>query len=117
MSRVVMEIDSSSAPWSAIRRRHRLVLPAPEGLATIRRTPRRGVRSFDILDLLPQLFDHGLEVEADSGERGGSRFRAEGVRLPHEFLHQEVEFPPGGGLLQQGAGGGDVGREAVELLA
>src|SRR5690606_16610276 len=104
MPRVVMDTDSSSPPWSAIRRRHRLVLPAPEGLATIRRTPRRGVRSFDILDLFPQLFDDGLELEADSGERGGSRFRAQGVRLAHEFLHQEVVFPSGGGLLQHGAG-------------
>src|SRR6478672_13974215 len=101
MPRVVMEIDSSSPPWSAIRRRHRLVLPAPDGLATIRRTPRRGVRSFDILDLFAQLFDDGLQFEADSGERGRSRFRAEGIRLAHKFLHQEVEFSSGGGLLQQ----------------
>ena len=65
MPRVVMETESSSPPWSAISRRHSDVLPAPEGLATIRRTPRRGVRSFDILDLLTQLFDDGLELQAD----------------------------------------------------
>ena len=79
------------------RLRVSVVLPAPEGEDSTSIRPRRAMRrvmslaSFDVLHLLAQLVDHGLQLEADRGQRAVVGLGAERVGLAVEFLRQEVE--------------------------
>ena len=71
---MVTETDMVMLGSAASRRRDSVVLPAPEGDDMTSSRPRRGMSvmdcsSLDVLDLLAQLVDDGLEVEADRGQR------------------------------------------------
>src|SRR5271155_2933536 len=48
--------------------------------------------SFDVLSLLAELVDRGLECEPHARQRDVRRFRAERVRFTIEFLRQEIEL-------------------------
>src|SRR3990170_2628315 len=74
--------------------------------------------SLDVLHLLAQPLDRGLELEADAGELDVGRLGAQRVGLAVELLAQEVEPAPdrtAGG--EQAAGGCEMRRQAVQLLA
>ena len=74
--------------------------------------------SFDILHLLAQLLDGGLQPQPGGGQRRGGGFAAQRVGLAVELLHQEVEAAADGGALgDQGARRGDVAGEPVQFLA
>src|SRR3972149_4607116 len=73
--------------------------------------------SFDVLNLLAHLLDEQLELQARVGELLRDRFRAEGVRFPVQFLHEEIQ------ALADGAARGEdaaplleVRSQAVQLL-
>src|SRR5512139_3451293 len=111
---------SLSSNW-----RDRVVLPAPDGDDRTSINPRRWIAevplSFDILDLLPQALDGALQIDADARQLDVGRLRAQRVGLPIELLTEEIELAadrivrPRVG--EQRARLGDMGGEAVELLA
>src|SRR5258708_35573928 len=101
--------------------RARVVFPAPEGED---RTSIRPLlctsRPFllDILGLLAELIDRGLESESHARQLDIGGFRAQRVRLAIELLREEVELAPDGvGGLQQGPRLADVGVRAIQLFA
>src|SRR5579872_2460629 len=116
-SRVVADTESTSPPFSAIKRRESDVLPAPDGLETISINPRRDA-SLDILHLLAQLIDRRLEFEPDGRKRGRGRLRTQRVGLAHELLGQEVEPAADARAFgQQRTRRGDMRAQPVELFA
>src|SRR3954469_24531672 len=83
--------------------------PAPD-----RQAASPWVRSFDVLSLLSQLFDGGLEGQAGAGQLHVRRLGAEGIGFAVKFLTQEVELAADGAALgQHVAGGVDMGAQAV----
>src|SRR5665213_1390780 len=89
-ARVVTEIDRSSDGLSATSRRDSEVLPAPDGLETTSKSPRRA-RSLDILHLLTKLIDRGFQLQADPGQGGGGGLRTQGIGFAHEFLCKKIQ--------------------------
>ncbi len=64
-------------------------LPAPEGEASTIITPRRASSAIAYsrsLNLLAELVDDGLEVEADRRQLHGVGLGAQGIRLAVKFL-------------------------------
>ena len=55
---------------------------------------QRAPDSFQVLHLLAELLDHGLEFKSDIGELNIVRFGAQGVRFAVEFLGEKVEAAP-----------------------
>src|SRR4051794_11367570 len=103
-------VSADSSPSSL---REIVVLPAPEGEESTSIRPRRltsmkpdvaagavivpmspftGSPSLDVLDLLAQLLDGGLQVDADGGEADIGALGAEGVGFGVELLAEEVEL-------------------------
>src|SRR3954466_3325398 len=90
-----------------------VVLPAPEGEERTSISPRCLTStkpddpavplisgfSLDILDLLAQLLDRGLQLDADIGEADIGALGAERVGLAVELLAEEVELAPDGTAL------------------
>src|SRR5687768_1183018 len=56
---------------------------------------------FHILNLLAELLDGGLEVQADRRQGRELRLRAQGVGIAHEFLGQEVQPSSNGAVARQ----------------
>ena len=82
----------------------------------LRRHAHGGPRSFDVLDLLAQLLDHGLQLEPDPGQLHIRRLGAERVGLAVELLAQEVEPPPDRGrVAQQPAAPPPYGRSSRSI--
>ena len=112
-----------SSALSCISMRVSVVLPAPEGEDRIRIIPRR--LGFAILrshstfcDLLAELLDLRPEFKPLRGQRDVVRLGAEGVGLAAELLGEEIEPPADRpALVDEGAGGGDMRLQPVELLA
>src|SRR5690242_16530562 len=109
-----------------------VVLPAPEGEERTSISPRRLTSmkpddpaavlikssSLDVLDLLAQLLDRRLQVDADAGEADIGTLGAERVGLAVEFLAEEVELAPDGAALgDEVARRRDMGVQPVQLLA
>src|SRR3954447_19203346 len=106
------------------RLRVSVVLPAPEGEERMRRSPRRwwadasATALLHVLDLLAELLHGRLEIEADPRHGHVPGLGAERIGLPAELLRQEVEAPPNRPAgAQKVARRGDVGAQAVDLLA
>src|SRR5690349_3886682 len=80
--------------WTS--KRARVDLPAPEGEESTSISPRRPAiaASLDILNLLAELIDYRLHLEADPGKRAVARLGAERVYFPIQLLREEVETPP-----------------------
>src|SRR5436853_747127 len=78
-------------------------LPAPDGDDSTSIRPRRAIIGsvmtcpvplLDILDLLAELINRRFEAEADPGQAGVRRFRAQSVDLAIELLGQEIKLAP-----------------------
>ena len=73
--------------------------------------------SFDVLHLLAQLVDNGLQLEAIAGDVGIVGLRAQRVGFAVELLRQELELAPDRLLRgDQLARGSDVRAEPLHLL-
>src|SRR5215469_16715084 len=79
--------------WSLSSARTRLVLPAPEGAVTRNRRPRL----LKVLHLFPHLLDEHFQVHHLLGDGRILGLRTQGVGLPVELLHEEIQ-PPAHGL-------------------
>ncbi len=82
--RVVTETDSEMLGSCSKMAREMEDLPAPEGEASTIITPRRRElrhRPTQVLDLLAELVDDGLEVKADRRQLHGVGLGAQGIRL------------------------------------
>ena len=76
------------------------------------------MRLFQVLDLLAELIDHRLQLEADRGEPAVVRLGAERVDLAVELLGEEVEPASDRAALRPaGARGRDMRVQPVDLLA
>src|SRR5579863_7879882 len=112
-------------PSRSRMRRVIVVLPAPEGEDRTRSRPRlmpNGEpptdRLLDVLHLLAQLLDRGLEAETDARQGDVAGFRAQGVGLAVELLAEEIEAAADRrAFAQEVAGGGEMRLQAIELLA
>src|SRR2546423_12372178 len=69
----------------------RVVLPAPDGPETMNNVPS-GWKLLDILDLLADALDFGLQFYDERANRRGTRLRAHGVDLAQHLLGKEVEL-------------------------
>src|SRR5690606_34262154 len=117
--------------WS--RRREIVVLPAPEGEDRTSISPRRwmcdgsaasaasigrlSVALLNVLHLLAELLDDGLQVQADTGQLQVAGLGADRVRLAVQLLAEEVE--PAADRLPRGEqflGRADVGAQTIDLL-
>src|SRR3977135_1616333 len=75
-------------------------------------------RSFQILHLLAELLDHGLELKPNVRQLDIVRLRAQRIALAIELLRQEIELAPDRPTgLDEMARLRDVRDEAIELLA
>src|SRR6266567_8258182 len=75
-------------------------------------------RSFQILHLLAELLDHGLELKPDVRQLDIVRLRAQRIALAVELLRQEIELAPDWPAgLEQMARLRDVRDKAIEFLA
>jgi len=92
MARVVMLMERRSAGSCSSRARVTEVLPTPEGAAMTRQKGLRGIIGLlDVLDLLAELLDGGLELDDGVGRLDVEGFRGDGVGLPGQFLRQKIE--------------------------
>src|SRR5580698_5037436 len=91
MARVVAETESVMSLSLSSKRRDSVVLPAPDGEDSTSISPRRLI-SLDILRLLAELVDHGLERQPRAGKRDVGGFRAQRVGFAVELLRQEIEL-------------------------
>ncbi len=87
----------------SIRLRIRVVLPAPDGAESRKSSPcvraasnaaGGGVRSFDILHLLPDLFTEQPGIQPELHDARVAAFGAQGIELAQQLLGEEVEVPP-----------------------
>ena len=75
-------------------------------------------RSFQVLHLLAELLDHGLQFQTDVGQLDVVRLRAQRIGFAVELLRQEVELAPDRAAgIDQPARLRHMGDEPVELLA
>src|SRR5205814_9284271 len=93
-----------------------VVFPAPDGPETMNNVPS-GWKLLDILDLLADALDFGLQFYDERSNGRGARLRAHGVDLAQHLLREEVELFAGrlagfDGLLHLI----DVMREPRQLL-
>src|SRR3954462_6754331 len=110
--------------WScSIRLRVSVVLPAPGGDDRISNSPRRPKTApsatplLHVLDMLPELIDGRLQIEADPRHGHVVGLGAERVRLPAEFLGQEVETAADRAAgAQEVSRGGDMRAQAVDFF-
>src|SRR5579859_3887192 len=72
-----------------------VVFPAPDGPETMNKVPSAW-KLLDILDLLANPFDLGLQFYNEGAQRRGTRLRSHGVDLAQHLLREEVEFLAGG---------------------
>src|SRR5689334_670249 len=98
-------METLRLPSRSTRRRVIVVLPAPEGEERTRSRPRRPISGelmralFDVLHLLAELLDPGLELEADPGQLDVRRLGAERIGLAVELLAEKIETPASGATL------------------
>ena len=75
------------------------------------------MESLQILYLLADLFDLGLHVDDEMGDLRVPGLRADGIGLPVDLLHEEVQLSPGGLIrihdLREGL---EMGIQPDELL-
>src|SRR3954471_4085021 len=82
--------------------RDSVVLPAPDGDDNTSIRPRRAIvvlllpRAilFQVLHLLAELLDHGLELQPDVGQFEIVGLGAQGIRFAVELLGEKVELAP-----------------------
>src|SRR3990172_4806534 len=110
-------------PGSSSRsRRDSVVLPAPEGddntsMRPLLAMPVSISPSLDVLDLLAQLIDDGLELEPGPADLDVGSFRADRVRLAIELLRQKFEFASNRLVaLDELVGCRDMSAQTIELL-
>src|ERR1051326_7838849 len=72
----------------------RVVFPAPDGPETMNNVPS-GWKLLDILDLLADALDFGLQFYDEGSDRRGARLRAHGVDLAQHLLREKVELLAG----------------------
>jgi hypothetical protein len=73
--------------------------------------------SLDVLDLLAQLIDDSLELEAGPADLDVGSFRAHRVRFAIELLRQKFEFAPDRlAALDELVGCRNMRAQAIELL-
>src|SRR5512141_444563 len=103
---------------SSRTRRISVVLPAPEGDDTMKRSPRViGRLSFDVLDLFLESLELRLQVEDELRRSGLPDLRAGRVHLTVQLLREVVEAAADGAVGSEEAPRlGEVRLEAVDLL-
>src|SRR5207248_6843555 len=72
-----------------------VVFPAPDGPETMNSVPS-GWKLLDILNLLADALDFGLQFYDERPNRRRTRLRAHGVDLAQHLLREEVELLAGG---------------------
>ena len=107
--------------------RDSVVLPAPDGDDSTSIRPRRAIglgswharhRSLQVLHLLAELLDHGLELQADIGQLDVVGLGAQRIRFAVELLRQKIELAADRAAVgEQLARLRDMRGEPVELLA
>ena len=100
--RVVTETDSSMPRSAVSSMRDSVVLPAPDGDDSTSIRPRRAIRLafapsraialLQVLHLLAELLDHGLELQPDIGQFDVVGFGAQRIGFAVELLGQEIEL-------------------------
>src|SRR4051794_25791776 len=71
-----------------------VVFPAPDGPETMNSVPS-GWKLLDILDLLADALDLGLQFYDEAADGRGARLRAHGVDLAEHLLREEIELLAG----------------------
>src|SRR4029079_11705657 len=119
-SRVVCEIDISTPGSSSRSRRANVVLPAPDGDDKTSINPLRAESispSFDVLHLLAQLIDHGLELHAGAADLEIGGLGADRVGFAVELLCEKIELPPDRLIFRkQVPRSRDMRAQAIELF-
>ena len=115
---MVAETENRIVGSQARKRLDRVDFPAPEGEERIMRRPRLLVMLlFHVLYLFAHLVDHRFEVQPDPSKCDRLRLGTQGVGLPIEFLHQEIELAPGRAALgDQFARGLDMCVQAIQFF-
>src|SRR5215212_3900611 len=83
-----------SGSSSATTRLMRVVFPAPDGPDTMNKVPSEW-KLLDILNLLADALDLGLQFYNHGPDVRRARLRAHGIDLPQHLLGEEVELLPG----------------------
>src|SRR5215212_7641341 len=86
--------------WSRTRLMS-VVFPAPDGPDTMNKVPS-GWKLLDILYLLANALDFGLQFYNDGSQPRGARLRAHRVHLAQHLLREKVELLAGGLLAADG---------------
>src|SRR4029450_1659634 len=87
-ARVCGEPETRRPSTSRRTRATTVVLPAPEGAET---TITTGARSLNVLHLLAEALDLGLEPDQVANRVRGLGLAADRVRLAHQLLREELE--------------------------
>ncbi len=69
-----------------------VLLPAPEGAATTKHTPRRRNSLLKILHLFAHLLHHPLHLQPEPPQLSGTGFAADRIGLAHKLLHQKIQM-------------------------
>src|SRR5262245_57281664 len=115
-ARVVCDTEKRIPPSSASTREITVLLPAPDGAET---TTTTGSRSLNVLHLLAEALDLGLQPDHLADRLRVLRLAADRVGLAHQLLREEVELLARGGAAarDQLARRRHVAAQPLQLLA